>query len=1353
MRRCLAHLVTITALALALAAPAAADTIVPGGNVINQTWTVAGSPYVVQGDVTIPSGAFLTIEPGVTVQVSGSDAQASGVDPSKVEITVRGTLTISGTPAARVTVTSPSTVAGAWVGFIVDAAATAARFDHVTINYPRDGIAVAATGNVIASTGLVVQNASQYGVDLQAGHPTFDGYTSINNSYGIRAGNGSGTFTACVLRGGPSASYGLYVRPTAATTSVDLTGCTINAAGTYGVQVNAASGAATTVTIRDSIVTNHSYGVYRSTGAGSTTVNVTYTDVWNNSSANYTNASGGTGTFSSNPLYVSTTNLRLTSNSPARFGGATGRDLGALPYVDDPTPGLYGTLWTSTTLSAAGSPYPVAGDLTIPAGVRLTIQPGVTLSFAGSDLMVAGGDAARTELLIAGAVDADGTPASPITLTSSAATAGAWVGISLLPGATGSRFDQVVVRYPRNGFDLRALDAGEFTAVTVQDASQYGVWLQAGTTQFDGYTSINNSYGVHAADGSGGFRNTIIRGGPNASYGVYVRPLTATTTVTLAACTINAAGTYGVQVNAATGAAASVTIVNSIVTNHSYGVYRSTGAGSTTVDLSYSDVWNNTSANLTNTAANGVGMIASNPLYVSSTNLRLTSNSPARFGGSLGGDLGALPYVDDPTPGLYGTLWTNATLTAAGSPYTVAGDLVVSDRAQLSIQPGVTLSFAGSDLMLAGSDPARAELQLLGALIADGTPTGPITFTSSAATAGAWVGIQLLPGGAPSILDHVLVRYPRTGLDLRATSASTFTAVTVQDASEHGLWIRAGSPSFDAYTSINNSYGVHAADGSASFTSCVVRGGPNASYGVYVRPLTATTTVNLTGCTINAAGTYGVQVNAATGAATTVNVVDAIVTNHSYGVYRSTGAGSTAVNVTYSDVWNNTSANYTNASGGVGTISANPLFVSTTDLRLQPSSVCIDAGTTGPMTDAAGVVRPQDGNGIGGAQWDLGAYEYVLVAMCGNGAIEPGETCDSGADNGGYGACNAQCTGLGPRCGDGMTNGPEQCDDGNQVDTDACLRTCRTATCGDGVVRAGVETCDDGNQLNTDACVGACVAATCGDGFVRTGVEACDDGNQIDTDACRNTCTPSACGDGVVGAGEECDDGNQVATDACNGCRVAVCGDGVIRAGVEQCDDGNQVPTDACTASCQAAICGDGITRAGVEECDDANQVDSDACVTGCLGARCGDGFVRAGVEGCDDGNQVNTDACTNACVSSTCGDGVVQGGVEQCDDANQVDSDGCRNNCAAALCGDGVVRVGVEACDDGNTAAGDGCSPTCAVEAGPDAGPGGPDAGEGGGTEGGGGCCSGASRDGSLLLGLGVLLLVRRRRVREARP
>ncbi|MEM9454585.1 MAG: DUF4215 domain-containing protein [Myxococcota bacterium] len=61
------------------------------------------------------------------------------------------------------------------------------------------------------------------------------------------------------------------------------------------------------------------------------------------------------------------------------------------------------------------------------------------------------------------------------------------------------------------------------------------------------------------------------------------------------------------------------------------------------------------------------------------------------------------------------------------------------------------------------------------------------------------------------------------------------------------------------------------------------------------------------------------------------------------------------------------------------------------------------------------------------------------------------------------------------------------------------------------------EECDDGNDDDTDDCPSTCLNARCGDGFVQTGVEECDDGNDDDTDACRNDCTLPDSVDETVG--------------------------------------------------------------------------------------------------------------------------------------------------------------------------------------------------------------------------------------------
>ena len=69
--------------------------------------------------------------------------------------------------------------------------------------------------------------------------------------------------------------------------------------------------------------------------------------------------------------------------------------------------------------------------------------------------------------------------------------------------------------------------------------------------------------------------------------------------------------------------------------------------------------------------------------------------------------------------------------------------------------------------------------------------------------------------------------------------------------------------------------------------------------------------------------------------------------------------------------------------------------------------------------------------------------------------------------------------------------------------------------CGDGVVQVG-EQCDDGNDNTNDNCTNICTVSACGDGILRTdlelgelGQETCDDGNTDDTDGCTSLCQPA----------------------------------------------------------------------------------------------------------------------------------------------------------------------------------------------------------------------------------------------------
>ena len=275
---------------------------------------------------------------------------------------------------------------------------------------------------------------------------------------------------------------------------------------------------------------------------------------------------------------------------------------------------------------------------------------------------------------------------------------------------------------------------------------------------------------------------------------------------------------------------------------------------------------------------------------------------------------------------------------------------------------------------------------------------------------------------------------------------------------------------------------------------------------------------------------------------------------------------------------------------------------------------------------------------------------------CGDGQREGAEECDDGNQEAGD-TCTNDCTIA--VCGDGVhrtdvqagEDGYEACDDGNLINSDgcdtecvrhcspacgdgeACLEeeddlVCRPVICGDGR-RDPVEECDDGNNDRTDACVnlpnGNCANARCGDSFLQAGVEACDDGNVVDGDGCSGACRVEAECEPACGGDQVCRDGQ---------CEEIGCGNGHVEAG-EQCDDGNDDNTDACIDDCRRAVCGDGHVQGdGVEACDDGDDNSNDrpdACREDCSLPRCGDQIIDDG-EDCDDGNVVGDDGCSQSC-------------------------------------------------------------------------------------------------------------------------
>ena len=80
-----------------------ASTVINAGNV-SGNWNITGSPYLINGNITILIGTTLTIDAGVTVQFQGHYG-----------LFVQGRLLAQGTPTNKITFTAASTSTG-WSG-------------------------------------------------------------------------------------------------------------------------------------------------------------------------------------------------------------------------------------------------------------------------------------------------------------------------------------------------------------------------------------------------------------------------------------------------------------------------------------------------------------------------------------------------------------------------------------------------------------------------------------------------------------------------------------------------------------------------------------------------------------------------------------------------------------------------------------------------------------------------------------------------------------------------------------------------------------------------------------------------------------------------------------------------------------------------------------------------------------------------------------------------------------------------------------------------------------------------------------------------------------------------------------
>lgn len=151
-------LAAVWTLAVRASAPAAPLRNVPDGSTISGTLSTddwGPGTITVTGDVTIPVGVTIVITPDTTVQMANPDGLNSGLDPTRVEWIISGTLQADG-PVTFTSQGGPPACAN-WYGlrFLMG---SAGYLDDATVEYAVHGVVISTTNPITVADSTLRYN-------------------------------------------------------------------------------------------------------------------------------------------------------------------------------------------------------------------------------------------------------------------------------------------------------------------------------------------------------------------------------------------------------------------------------------------------------------------------------------------------------------------------------------------------------------------------------------------------------------------------------------------------------------------------------------------------------------------------------------------------------------------------------------------------------------------------------------------------------------------------------------------------------------------------------------------------------------------------------------------------------------------------------------------------------------------------------------------------------------------------------------------------------------------------------------------------------------------------------------------
>jgi len=289
--------------------PGFTQTIVPGGYV-SGTWTAAGSPYLVQGDITIHTDSTLNIQPGVEVNFQGN-----------YSFTVNGLLQAIGTGVDSIHFTAVTN----WQGLRFTNAPDSSHLVYCTISGSTTfgGILCTNSNPVITYSTISNNGGTVWGGIYLSNSNANISYCTISNNLSL--GDGGGIYMAssspqisyCTITGNyGNVGGGIYI----AASNPSIDNCTIsdNHSGSGGGIAFLSGGQAT---ITDCIITADTAnglggGIYVSSPGG--------TIIINNSNISHCKAPSGGGIYiaQADNVFMSGCTFKYNAVNNAGGGGA-----------------------------------------------------------------------------------------------------------------------------------------------------------------------------------------------------------------------------------------------------------------------------------------------------------------------------------------------------------------------------------------------------------------------------------------------------------------------------------------------------------------------------------------------------------------------------------------------------------------------------------------------------------------------------------------------------------------------------------------------------------------------------------------------------------------------------------------------------------------------------------------------------------------------------------------------------------------------------------------------------------------------------------------------------------------------